>query len=158
EIRYSNQQVHITAWADGKPSLNEVSDGEQITLRVLENGKQGLVTSQSLSINMLDSMAKEALATARATSSDANRRMGRGAATYPNQIPLDEIDSTRTLEENQELLSKIEKNVLKIDKRLKKVIKFQLIKSRSTTALTNSHIPTIVDTSTASSFVAEVLA
>ncbi len=158
EITYSQVQSRSAAWADKKPSLNETAFTEHVGLRLLEGGRQGTVGTRSLAPARLAALASEALAIARATPADPHRRMRRGAASYPASIATDSSLFSRPLIEINALFSDIEKKVLQIDKRIRKVVKFHLTERKSMRALINSHTPVLVDESTSVGFAAEVLA
>lgn len=158
ELSFGETESRSVGWADGKPSLIEAASAERLGVRVLEDGRQGTVSARSLSSVKLPGLAAEALAIARATPPDPNRRMARAAPSYPAAIPIDNACFQRPTDEIQTLLSAIEKEALKVDRRLKKVVKFQFTERKALRALANSHLPAISDESTASSFVAEILA
>ncbi|MCG3204111.1 MAG: hypothetical protein KCHDKBKB_00814 [Elusimicrobia bacterium] len=158
EVYYVESETKSLAWSDGKPSLNEVSISEGVCLRVLEKGHQGMITTVG---GDLDASSKweekkqQCLEVARATPADGHRHFCR--LTQPPSWP--EWREPLSISANiPTIFSQLEKKVLALDSRIKKVIKFHWNERNRLKGLRGSHCQTLVEGQSMASFTAEILA
>jgi PmbA protein len=151
-------QKRSLAWAEGKPSLHEESFGETMAVRVLEKGSEGIVSTRALPPPDFPALVEEARAMALLGPADINRRLSGPATGVTERFPIDgdlfKWPSDAVLDRFRDL----ERRTLGMDRRLKKIVKFQFSEGRSHTAL-RSTAGAAVDTDFSSThFMAEILA
>ncbi len=158
EVIYERSSSRSVNWAGGKPSFQEMSMGEGICLRVLEDGAQALVTSKSINFDSAPAQLTRALEIARLSPKDPYRCFSKPFKKYPAETPSDPVALAATTEEIQQTLSALEKKILSADKRLKKIIKMKYSESQDFFGLANSLSVALSAKSSAFSFVVEILA
>ncbi len=158
EVCYQGTESRSIAWADGSPNLQQTSTSEGVCVRVLENHRHGMVTTRSMDQSRFEKLAGDALNIARATQPDPDRSFARPSAVYPSALKNDESLFSKPLDRHLSLLSDLEKRILRVDGRVKKVVKLAFTEVRSIKALVNSHGTNLGDESSASGFSVEVLA
>lgn len=158
ELTYVERESRSIGWAEGEPSVQTHSATEGAAIRVQDgSGGEGVVTTKTLEPARLKELTQTAFDIARTSSKDPHRRMAR-PATYPDEPPMADNLFSETMDTVLERLKEIEKRVLAIDPRLKKVIKFSFSETRARTGLGNTQAVKLVSESTYGSFAAEILA
>lgn len=158
ETTTTEKESRCVSWADKRAVLQEAGLTSGVCLRVLENGGQGLVTSRTVDPNHFNDLKAQALEMARVSPVDPHRRFAAPATRYPDDFPIDDSLFKRSLEDMGAELSKLEERILKVDRRIKKVVKLQYSENRSWTRLENTLSVRLSHASSNASFVAEVLA
>ncbi len=144
-------------WADHRPHLQHLSSTRGLCLRVLEEGRHGMVTTAQVDDAHLPALTSQALEIARLSPPDPDRRFGR-PAPVPADIPVDDALFSTPLDSILEMLGELERKILCLDSRLKKVIRLQVAESRQTSTLQNTHAVSLTKGSTTAAFAVEVLA
>lgn len=158
ELNLRRRQNRSVGWAEGKPSVRTASVSQAVCVRVLEGGRQGLLTTTDLDGGALRSSVEKARSIARLSPPDATRRFGVPAQSYPGSSNNDAHLFSTPADALLDRLKALEAKVLAKDRRLKKVIKFNIGEERAQTAIVNSLGLSLVEESTDASFVAEILA
>lgn len=158
EIYHLQSQTRSVAWADGKPSLNEAALTEGICLRTLEKGRQSTLTTRSIDPGLIPSLSSQGLEMARLTPSDPHRCFFKASQSIPPVYAIDTQCFSQPLDEIHQMLSELEKKVLAVDPRIKKVVKFHLNERRLLKSITGSNSSPQADEISVTSFAAEILA
>lgn len=157
EITVQRSQSRQIAWADGRPSLQSFAVEEGLCVRVQENGQQGILTTRSVHAP-LGPLTDAALRIARQTPADPASKLGSLTEKLPAAIKSDDTLFSQPLEGLRDRLAQLEKTILSVDSRIKKVVKLQISESRSDRALSHPDGPSLKDTSSGVGFAVEVLA
>lgn len=158
EITVVESASRTVAWADGKPNLNNASDSRGACVRALVSGGQGLATTTVPEPAAIRRVAEQALAAAAATARDSNRRL---ATPVKESLPVIPCDENLFQEPSDQILARlasIEKEILRRDPRIKKVVRMSLSEHTQSRAIGNSLGVRLSGRSTSAAFSIELLA
>jgi len=151
-------QSRVAGWADGKPSLIEESLSKGWCIRVLNGGRQGLVTTPQEDEAPLWNCLEKAREISLLSPEDPHRQMASPSKKYSPQPSIDEQIFNEPTGEVLERFKAIEHEVLKSDKRIKRVIKLQYVREKSIRHLINSMGLDMKEESTSATLRGEILA
>lgn len=158
EIFRVTRQARTIGWGQGKPLINDASTGEGVAVRILEEGGMGMATGTSSEPSVIQRLLSQARDTARLAPKDFYRRFTTPARNPASAVP---VDSTLFQQGSGAILSRLEhleKHLLAIDKRLKKVVKLQYGEELSSTSIVNTLGLAVHSEASETSFIVEILA
>jgi PmbA protein len=158
EILFQGREVRSVGWSEGQPDLQDFSSEVEFAVRVLKDGGQGLVKSNHLDQGHFEVLLNEALDVAHITPKDSHRKWAGPADKYPPQVATDPDLFLRDIDFALGELRHTEDIILKIDPRIKKVVKLRFSEEMESRVLVNSLGLALSKKLSSSLFMAEVLA
>lgn len=158
EINLRRRETRSIGWAEGKPSVRGASASSAVCVRILDGGREALLTSADLDPQAVRACFEKARSIAQFSPPDETRRLGTQAASYPAATTEDPALFSTPSDELLERLMALERRILAMDRRLRKVIKFNLSEERAQVAIVNSNGLAVAESAGSAAFVAELLA
>jgi len=158
ELCEEKRHSRAAGWSEGRPFLLEEAHKTQSCIRVLKDGGQGLVTTPSLSLKDMPLLLKKGATMANYVPKDPFRQLVKTRYPYPSPIPTDKNLFSTSSGDILIELEEVEKEILKLDPRIKKVIRMVLRLEKSQYSLKNSHELNLDKEHTEASFLVEILA
>lgn len=158
EVLEMEERSRHVGWGEGRLRTNESSWSDSLCVRVLENGRQGLVTTTRADAGFLEKTIKQARDVARILPSDPHRSLAPPLEQPIQPIERDGTLFSRSSDDTIAWLADLEKKALARDSRLKKVIRLDWHEEHHGARLANSNGLRTETTGSAASFSLEVLA
>lgn len=158
ELAQIETESRAAAVAEGRPRHQQLSLKKSLSLRVLENGSQGMVTSTRTEASDVAHLFDKARSAAKLSPKDPYVRLARRSTSFPDAIPIDPKIFKKSFPELIDRLRSCEQRILKADSRIKKVVRLELREGLQKTYLSNSHSLEIDSISSSTTLVAEVSA
>jgi len=158
ELYMTRTRTRSIAWSDGKLDMEQQSTKHGLTLRLLQNGRQGMASTQDFSPAAAQAVWAEALEALAFSQKDPDLVLPRPLTTKPLEFSDDPDLFQMTGNEVREILQNFESKIKARDPRLAKVIRAGFSEARQEWALLNSNGVAVGESSTESGFGLEVLA
>ncbi|MCB4756730.1 MAG: TldD/PmbA family protein [Elusimicrobia bacterium] len=158
QIDIQEERGRSVGWGDGKPHVQHVSSTKGYCVRVLRDGGEGVLSSRHLTGNRLVDLVSRAAEIARLTLRDPHRKIIRPLARYPDAIPADKTLFSTPAPDITDRLRRLERQLLRQDKRIKKVVKMRYEEARSRHGLVNSYGLSLSKEFSSAAFSIELLA
>lgn len=158
ELYLVADEAREVGWADGRPSIRKASATCGAGVRLLNKGKQAIVTTRSTERAAVTNAFARATEMCRHAPSDPHRRFLSSPAAYPDPPGSDERVFDTPVQDILGRLQEIEGRVLAFDRRIKKIVRLEIECERSVSAMANTMGVAAAKTVTACSVICEVLA
>jgi PmbA protein len=146
-----------TGWGEGKPKDVQSALSQGMSVRVIEDGRQGFAHANEISEERAATLFRAAREGAALLPRDAARRLARPGKAAPFRTPLDKTLFHRPLKVLQDRLASLEKDLLAGDARLKKALGLAFSEDAGGHAIVSSAGVAVEDKSTSVSFSLELM-
>ncbi|HOW28074.1 MAG TPA: TldD/PmbA family protein [Elusimicrobiota bacterium] len=157
EVYLTEEDSRTVEWAEGKPSDTERVFGQGMAVRVTSSGRQGLAFANRISEEDVLSLHRKACSSAAYACSDPCRMLPTPSSRPVRTSPRHGLFSM-SVDEQQRWLSHLEKDVLKFDKRLKKIVRMGVREGRTHFAVANTRGVDVSHQDAEASFSIELMA